>query len=102
MRVCICLCACACVRERETGKGYQIERYKLCRGNTTNFRTHEYYWVFFLNRKLFVKSPYLHSLVSLTFLLLNVNMERDYQCAGDYRFLETLEGPNDVLRATDF
>lgn len=36
----------------------------------------------FLNRKLFVKSPYLHSLVSLTFLLLNVNKERLLVCWG--------------------
>lgn len=76
--------------ERETGNGYQIERYKLCRGNTTNFGVREYFRVFFLNRKLFVRSPSLHSLVSLTFLLLNVNMERDCQSSGDYRFLETL------------
>lgn len=49
-----------------------------------------------------MKLPYLYSLVSLTFLLLDVNMERDYQCAGDYRFLEALKGRNGVLRTTDF
>lgn len=81
--------------------GIRLKRTR-CAEETNNSRVPEYYWVFFLNRRFFVKLPYLYSLVSLTFLLLDVNMERDYQCAGDYRFLEELKGRNDVLRTTDF
>lgn len=70
---CVTVCVHMCVREREKDV-YQIGRYKLCRRNKYNPRAQEYYWIIF-KMNLFVKSSYPHSLVSLKFLLLNVEME---------------------------